>query len=261
MKAVSHRSYFVPVMGMLIALAWLTLWTWEQSPYGRYLNHAELGGVSLANGVGGILATAILYVVGWTLMTAAMMLPTTLPLLEMLRRLTSRRPNQMQLVVLLIGGYLGVWLGFGIAAHVFDRALHEAFERSSWLQANAWVFGAGPLILAGGFQFTRLKYRCLDKCRAPLSFIMAYWRGSGGTMQALLLGVRHGAYCVGCCWALMLLMFAVGTGNVGWMLALGAVMAIEKNMPWGQKLSSPLGVALLGWGTLIVVDNSWAWNA
>ena len=80
-------------------------------------------------------------------------------------------------------------------------------------------------------------------------------------MQALLLGVRHGAYCVGCCWALMLLMFAVGTGNVGWMLALGAVMAIEKNMPWGQKLSSPLGVALLGWGTLIVVDHSWAWNA
>ena len=86
MKAVSHRSYFVPVMGMLIALAWLTLWTWEQSPYGRYLNHAELSGISLENGVGGILATAILYVVGWTLMTAAMMLPTTLPLLEMFRR-------------------------------------------------------------------------------------------------------------------------------------------------------------------------------
>jgi predicted metal-binding membrane protein len=260
MKAVAHRSYFLPVMGTLIVLAWLTLWAWEGSPYGRYLNHAELGELGLEDG-GGILVTAVLYIAGWVLMTAAMMLPTTLPLLEMFRRLTSLRPNQTQLVVLLIGGYLGVWLGFGILAHVFDWGLHEAFDRSTWLQANAWVFGAGPLILAGAFQFTRLKYRCLEKCRAPLSFVTAYWRRNGGPGQAILLGVRHGAFCVGCCWALMLLMFAVGTGNVGWMLALGAVMAVEKNMPWGRKLSTPLGLALLGWGALIVLDHTWAWNA
>jgi predicted metal-binding membrane protein len=79
-------------------------------------------------------------------------------------------------------------------------------------------------------------------------------------MQAVLLGIRQGAFCVGCCWALMLLMFAVGTGNVGWMLALGAVMAIEKNMPWGRKPGPPLGVGLLRWGEFIALDNSWAWN-
>lgn len=260
MKAITHRGLFVPIMGTLIALTWLTLWIWEQSPYGRYLNHAELGEIDLQGGVGGILLLAILYVTGWTLMTVAMMLPTTLPLVEIFRRLTRQRPEHMQLVALLIVGYLGIWLAFGIAAHVFDWGLHEAFERSAWLQSNAWVFGAGPLLLAGVFQFTRLKYRCLEKCRAPLSFVMQYWRGSRERMQSFLLGVHHGIFCVGCCWALMLLMFAVGTGNVGWMLALAAVMAIEKNMPWGRKLSTPLGVALLGWGGLIVLNHSWSWQ-
>jgi len=79
-------------------------------------------------------------------------------------------------------------------------------------------------------------------------------------MQSFLLGVHHGIFCVGCCWALMLLMFAVGPGNVGWMLALGAVMAVEKNMPWGRKLGRPLGGGLLCWGGLIAFDNSLAWN-
>lgn len=261
MKAITHRSYFLPILGTLIALAWLVLWGWEQSPYGRYLKHGQLGELDLEGGVGGILVPAVLYVAGWTLMTVAMMLPTTLPLVEIFRRLTGRRADHTQLVALLIGGYIGIWLAFGVAAHVFDWGLHELYERSAWLQSNAWVFGAGPLMLAGAFQFTRLKYRCLDKCRAPLSFVMENWRGSHERRQSFLLGVRHGIFCVGCCWALMLLMFAVGTGNVGWMLALGAVMATEKNMLWGRKLSAPLGVALLGWGGLIVLNHSWSWQS
>jgi len=194
-------------------------------------------------------------------MTAAMMLPTTFPLIEIFRRLTQRREDRTQLLVSLVAGYLGVWLLFGIAAHLFDIGLHDAFGHSDWLQANAWVFGAGPLLVAGAFQFTRLKYRCLDKCRAPLSFVMQHWRGSDTRMQALRLGAHHGLFCVGCCWALMFLMFAVGTGSVGWMLALGAVMALEKNMPWGRKLSAPLGILLLLWGGLIVLDHSWSWQA
>jgi predicted metal-binding membrane protein len=113
------------------------------------------------------------------------------------------------------------------------------------------------LLLAGGFQFSRLKYRCLDKCRAPLSFVMERWRGRNELRNALLLGIDHGIFCVGCCWALMLLMFGVGVGNVGWMLSLGALMAVEKNMPWGRKVSRPLGLALLGWGTLTLVNHSW----
>ena len=250
----------LPVLVGLIALAWATLLMWERSPYGRYLGHAELGGIDLAAGVSPALLQAALYVAGWTLMTAAMMLPTTLPLIEIFRRLTRQRPDHTQLVVLVILGYLGVWLAFGVAAHLFDLGLHKTFDRSAWLQANTWVFGAGPLLVAGAFQFTRLKYRCLDKCRAPLSFVMQNWRGGSPRSQSLMLGAHHGVFCVGCCWALMLLMFAVGTGNLGWMLALGAVMAIEKNVPWGRKLSTPLGVLLLAWGALIVPNHSWSWQ-
>ena len=83
-------------------------------------------------------------------------------------------------------------------------------------------------MLAGLYQFTPLKYACLDKCRSPLSFITEHWRGSHERTQAFRLGVHHGLFCIGCCWSLMLLMFAVGVGNLGWMLVLGALMAIEK---------------------------------
>jgi predicted metal-binding membrane protein len=249
------RKAFLWSISSLIILAWLILWVWGRSPYGRYLEHGQLGDIG-HDGASPVLLSVTLYIAGWTLMTVAMMLPTTLPLLEIFRRLTRRRPEQWQLVALVILGYLAVWAGFGVAAHASDWLLHQAVERSTWLEANAWAIGAGTLLLAGGFQFTRLKYRCLDKCRAPLSFVMEYWRGRHDYRNALLLGINHGFFCVGCCWALMLLMFGVGVGNVGWMLALGAIMAVEKNLPWGRKLSAPLGFALLAWGAILVLFKS-----
>jgi len=234
-------------MGSLVGSAWIALWIWGRSPYGRYLGHEQLAEL----GAGSLLLPVSLYLVGWTLMTVAMMLPTALPLLEIFHRLTARRQDQWQLLALLVAGYLGVWIGFGIAAHGGDWLLHEIVERSSWLESRAWLIGAGTLLLAGGFQFSRLKYRCLEKCRAPLSFVTEYWHGRNERRNAFLLGINHGLFCVGCCWALMLLMFAVGVGNVAWMLLLGTVMAAEKNFSWGRTLSAPLGVALLGWGALI----------
>src|SRR5438132_555279 len=88
----------------------------------------------------------------------------------------------------------------------------------SW--ASPWVIGAGVLLLAGLYQFTALKHKCLEKCRSPLSFIMEHWRGGRQEQEAFHLGVRHGMFCVGCCWSLMLLMFVVGVGSLAWMLAL-----------------------------------------
>jgi predicted metal-binding membrane protein len=122
-----------------------------------------------------------------------------------------------------------------------DGALHAVIAGIPWLAFNGWIVGALVLGAAGAFQFSALKYHCLDKCRTPLSFVIEHWRGTAARRQALLLGVHHGLFCVGCCWAIMLLLFVVGTGSVGWMLALGAVMAIEKNAPWGRRLSTPLG--------------------
>ncbi len=189
-----------------------------------------------------------------------MMLPTSLPLVEMFRRLTHRRDDHRQLVALLIAGYLAVWLGFGLVAHIFDWSLHEVVEAVPLLEVNAWLFGAAVLIVAGSFQFSSRKYRCLVKCRALLSFLSQQWRGTGQSTQTLFLGAHHGLFCVGCCWALMLLMFAVGTGNVGWMMGLGAVMAIEKNESWGRRLSAPLDVGLLAWGLAIAGANTGAFD-
>jgi predicted metal-binding membrane protein len=246
-------------MGLLIALAWLILWTWERSPYGRYLHHGQIGEVDLFAGVGGIMVPAALYLSGWTLMTVAMMLPTTIPLLEIFRRLTALRPDRDRLMGLVIAGYLAAWLSFGIAAHFADWVLHKLVGYIGWLETNGWAISAATLVLAGGFQFSRLKYRCLDKCRAPLSFVTEYWRGRHDQRNAFLLGIHHGIFCVGCCWALMLLMFGVGIGNVGWMLALGALMAIGKNMPWGRRISGPLGLGLACWGSLIFLRHSLGW--
>ncbi|MBI3080353.1 MAG: DUF2182 domain-containing protein [candidate division NC10 bacterium] len=241
---VSDLRLFTALMGALIALAWLVLWAWGQSPYGRFLRHEELGEVTFG---GGALLLVLVFVAGWTLMTVAMMLPTSLPLVALFHALVRQRPDRARLLLLLIVGYLSTWTLFGVVVHIGDRGVHGAVEQSPWLEANAWILVTATLALAGVYQFTPLKYRCLDKCRSPLSFIMEHWRGRHDQAQAFRLGVDHGIFCIGCCWSLMLLMFAVGVGNVGWMLALGTVMAVEKNMPWGRRLSAPIGVVLLGW--------------
>jgi len=247
----ADRKTFFGLMVSLIGAAWCALWIWDRSPYARYLGHQGLGEL----GAGSLFLPIALYFLGWTLMTVAMMLPTALPLLEIFRRLVAQRSDRIQLVLLVIGGYLAVWLGFGIAAHGADWIVHEIVERSSWLEAKAWAIGAATLFVAGAFQFSRLKYRCLEKCRAPLSFVTEYWRGRHERRNAFLLGTHHGVFCVGCCWALMLLMFAVGVGNVAWMLALGALMAAEKNLSWGRKLSAPVGLALLAWSGVILFNG------
>jgi predicted metal-binding membrane protein len=121
---------------------------------------------------------------------------------------------------------------------------------------NGWLIGVAIIALAGTFQFSKLKHQCLEKCRTPLSFVIEHWRGQARARQAFRLGAQHGLFCVGCCWALMLLMFALGTGSLGWMLLLAAVMAIEKNVRWGKRLSAPFGVALLSWAVVLVATHA-----
>jgi predicted metal-binding membrane protein len=235
-----QRQVFAPLLLLLIALAWATLWLWGHSPYGRFLDHDALWKPEVATG--GLIA---LLVAGWVVMVIAMMLPTSLRLIGLFHRMTCQRPDRVQLVCLVLAGYVLVWTFFGVVAVCGDGMLHEAVERSAWLAAHAWLIGASIFGVAGLYQFTPLKYYCLDKCRSPVSFLMTHWQGRHDRYQAWRLGVRHGLFCLGCCWSLMLLMFAVGMGNLGWMLLLGAVMAIEKNLPWGRRVSAPLGVVLL----------------
>jgi predicted metal-binding membrane protein len=202
-----------------------------------------------------VIVPALLYAAAWALMITAMMLPTTLPLYATVERLASGRPDRGRLLWLLGLGYFAVWAAFGLVAHVLHAGLLMGIGRVPALALNPWAIGAVTLGVAGAFQFSRLKHRCLERCRSPLSFAIEHWRGRDQASQAFALGVHHGAFCVGCCWALMLLMFVVGAGSLGWMLLLAAVMATEKNLPWGRRLSAPLGIALLSGAALLVVHN------
>jgi predicted metal-binding membrane protein len=251
---------FLPILGGVVVVAWVTLAIWTASPYGRYISHdwtslGLAGFVCAALPAGEIFLPAFLYVVGWVLMSAAMMLPTTVPLLRVFGRLVGKRADAGRLLAIVVGGYLLVWLGFGIAAHLIGVALVALVQRSLWLSLNGWAIGVALLVVAGLFQFSRLKYLCLEACGAPLGFVLARWRGRRPPLEALLLGIAHGVFCVGCCWALMLLLFAMGTGSVGWMVALGGAMAIEKNTSWGRRLAQPLGVMLFACAVAVAALN------
>ena len=134
MRAVAERRYVLLLMGGLIALAWLALWLWGHSPYGRLLKHDELSGTDLDNGL-----VVLVIVVGWTLMIVAMMLPTSLPLVAVFHRLTRQRQDHALLVCLLIAGYLSIWTIFGMVVHLGDGLLHAAVAQSVWLEAHAWL--------------------------------------------------------------------------------------------------------------------------
>ncbi|QIN81940.1 hypothetical protein GBA63_04245 [Rubrobacter tropicus] len=237
-----HNRLFFVLMATLIALAWLALWAWGRSPGGLFYGHHD----STAFARGG--SFVLVFVIGWTVMVVAMMLPTSLPLITLFRTIARQRRDRALLVALLIAGYIGTWTLFGGVVYLGGWALHRLIGQSGLLEANTWVLGAGIIMLAGLYQFTPLKYKCLEKCRSPLSFVTEHWRGNRERSQAFRLGVHHGLFCVGCCWSLMLLMFVVGAGSLGWMLVLGAVMAVEKNVSWGRRIGAPLGVVLLGFG-------------
>src|SRR5215813_3098251 len=123
-------------------------------------------------------------------------------------------------------------------------AADAGHSRLSWPANAGWISAAVILTIAGLYQFSSLKYACLDKCRSPLSFLVSRWQGGNESAQALRIGLEHGLFCVGCCWSLMLLMYLVNAGSLVWMLLLGVVMALEKNFPWGRRLSAPIGVLL-----------------
>ncbi len=249
LRLARDRALLVGCVGLVATMAWLALWASGASRYGFFLHHHELAHpVMVRPGL-----FVLLFVGGWAVMTVAMMLPTTLPLITAFHTITRRRMDRPLLVTLVIGGYLVTWTLFGVVVYLGQVVLRWLVGASPWVAEHSWAVGGSIILLAGVFQFTSLKYRCLDKCRSPLSFVIEHWRGRNDRWQAFRLGVHHGVFCVGCCWALMLLMFAVSVGNLGWMLVLAAVMAIEKNVSWGRRMSAPLGVALLGWGASILV--------
>src|SRR4028119_524791 len=141
------RRLFAATMAALIAMTWLGLAIWSASPYARFLDHEALGELGSAFSTQ-YLAFLLLFIVGWTLMTVAMMLPTSMPLVTLFRRLTRQRPDRLRLVILLVVGYLGIWVLFGGLAHLGDLFIHGAAEHSVWPEANARGTGPGPTLPA-----------------------------------------------------------------------------------------------------------------
>jgi predicted metal-binding membrane protein len=183
-------------------------------------------------------------------MTVAMMLPGTIPLLNVFRLMTGRHPGRAGLLLRLGAGYLAVWSLFGAAAYLGDLALHEAAHALPLLGS---AIAPGVFLAAGLYQFSGLKERCLVECRSPYAFVASRWQGRSPRREAWRLGLQHGVFCLGCCWVLMLVMFAVGVAHLGWMLALGAVMAAERATRWGRLLTKPAGAALVAGAAVLLL--------
>jgi predicted metal-binding membrane protein len=179
-----------------------------------------------------------------------MMLPSALPLIRLFDRVSAAQPRARAARIAFVASYVLVWTAFGAAAFLFDTVVHATVDASPWLLAHASLIAGGTLVVAGLFQFSPLKEACLRQCRNPGAFILRYYRRGVG--RAFATGAWHGVFCLGCCWALMLVMFAVGTMNVLWMAVLGMLMTIEK-MSTTARFSRALGIASVVIGIALIV--------
>ena len=177
-----------------------------------------------------------LFLLAWQVMIAAMMLPSSLPLVRMFARGVLRPAPAGRGHGRLPGRLRARVVGLRRAAFVFDIGVHAAVDSSAWLGDHDWLLGGSVLALAGAFQFTELKDACLDKCRHPGHFLIRFYeRGTAGGFR---LGARHGLFCLGCCWALMLVMFSVGVASLGWMAVLTAPDGLREDAALGRAVPS-----------------------
>ncbi|MBK0392179.1 DUF2182 domain-containing protein [Ramlibacter algicola] len=186
----------------------------------------------------------------WSVMMVAMMLPAALPMLLTFGQV-ARRNGEPVRAWAFGAAYVLVWLGFGAAG----TAAQWALQGLAWVDPMA--LSASPpltaalLVLAGIYQFSPLKRACLRSCRTPLGFLLGEWRP--GVAGAFVMGLRHGMLCLGCCWALMLLLFVGGVMNLAWVAALAVAVAVEKLAPGGHRIATLLGLALLAAGVIKLV--------
>ena len=249
------RVVVVAAIVIIAAIAWA---------YTVYLAEFGMGTGDMQMGLGMAMADlrswsgadfALMYVM-WLVMMVAMMAPSAAPMLLMFAAVNrKRRERQAPYVptMVFLAGYVIIWGAFSLAATMGNFGLHQASLLSSMMGASTSGYLGGALLLvAGVFQWSPLKYACLKQCRTPMGFIMTNWRdGQGG---ALRMGLEHGAYCLGCCWAVMLLLFVLGIMNLVWIAALAAFVLAEKVAPKGEWVSRATGVLMVGWGVWAIVN-------
>jgi len=192
--------------------------------------------------------TVPLFLAMWTSMMVAMMFPTIAPIVLLHRMVIRRGGGGLAPTVVFVSGYLVVWVLVGFLPLAALLGFREVSDMTTWVPR----LGGAVLAVAGAYQFTRWKSTCLNACRSPLTFLAThdFGRGLVGTLRA---GISHGAYCLGCCWALMAVLFVVGLMNLAWMAVIAVVFLAEKNWKYGVALTRVVGTALVLFGIAVVV--------
>jgi predicted metal-binding membrane protein len=224
------------LVGALFVLAGIAWWSTDERMRGMDAGAgSELGKLGWFLGV-------------WVVMMAAMMFPSVAPTVALYARMARRTSPVAPL--LFANGYLVTWIFPGLVAYGISAVGRSLFPiELSWHHAGRWIAG-GTLIVAAAFELTPLKNVCLSKCRSPLGFLIGAWRE--GLTGAFTMGAKHGAWCVGCCWALMASLFALGVMSIAWMAFVAALIAAEKLLPWGRVVTYGAAVVLLALGVLIM---------
>ncbi len=190
----------------------------------------------------------------WVVMMAAMMFPAIWPMVVTYARVESRQDAgagaPAGAIALFVAGYLVVWSAVGLFAYaIFEIVRSADIGFLGWDEGGRYLAG-GALIAAAGYQLTSAKDTCLEKCRDPLAFVMDSWRP--GRLGALRMGIEHGGWCVGCCWALMVALFALGVMSIGWMALIAAMIAAEKLLPWKVIANRVIAIVLAGLGIAVL---------
>jgi predicted metal-binding membrane protein len=233
-----------------IVAAWALALLAQASGRADGLHHDALidGGVP-------VWSSMVLFLLAWQVMIAAMMLPSSLPLIRLFNVTAASQPRAHVVQAAFLGGYLLIWTAFGALAFAGDIFVHEAVDRWRWLEEHTWLIGGSTLVLAGAFQFSDLKKKCLMECRNPGAYLLKHYRR--GVDEAFRMGRGHGFFCLGCCWALMAVGFAVGVANLAWMAVLTLLMLFEKTGKGGERAVAPIGYGLMALGVLVLLNPAW----
>lgn len=232
------RLNTIGVLASVIAVAWgVCVWA-ERSGGAAQLHHHAMYESGQPYWL-----SALLVLAAWQFMTAAMMLPSSLGFIRMYSITAANAPQFPLALTLFLAGYFAVWSAFALAAFSGDMKLHRIVDTWPWLASHVTVIPAATLALAAVYQFTPLKDACLRACRHPGLYLARHYRR--GPLNGLRLGFGHALYCLGCCWALMLVMFAAGVAHLAWMGVLAAIMFVEKGVRGGDRIVVPVGVSLL----------------
>lgn len=248
LESVLRRDRMVVVAGIVavVALAWAYMVYLVQNDNAVGMAMPQMGSWTASD-------FGLMFLM-WSVMMMGMMVPTAAPMILLFATVNRRQREQQRPFVstaVFLSGYVLVWCGFATVATVGNWALHVNSLLDSMMGESTSAYVGGSLLMvAGAFQWSRLKYVCLTHCRSPISFLMNGWRE--GSWGALRMGLQHGAYCVGCCWILMGLLFVLGVMNLLWIATLAGFVLLEKVAPQGQNLSRATGLGLVAWGSVMV---------